>query len=134
MPLLLPIWTYSSRQVYRISCVPSVTMKGCSLNFATKKPLKQPTAAPMSIASRITTMMGSVPISGHILLARLAAFCSRDAEMQAVRPTTRPADRSVPVSTIQPAMPSAAGRYAAVWERMLMRDAGLIKLGFLMAI
>ena len=74
IPLLLPCCTYSSRQVYRISWVPSVTMKGCSLNFATNRPLKQPIAAPMSMASRMTTGMGSVPISGHILFAVLAAF------------------------------------------------------------
>ena len=90
--------------------MPRVTMKGCSLNFATKKPLKQPIAAPMSMASTMTTGMGRVPICGHILLAMLAAFCSRDAEIQAVIPTARPADRSVPVSTIQPPMPNAAGR------------------------
>ena len=114
--------------------MPSVTIKGCSLNFATKKPLKHPMTAPMIIARIMTTIMGSVPISGHILLAVFAAFWSSDAEMQAVRPTARPADRSVPVSTMHPAIPSAAGRYAAVWERILMRDAGLMKLGFLMAI
>ena len=109
MPPLLPILTYSSRQEYRISWVPRVTMKGCSLNLATKKPLNTPTAAPMPMAIRMTTGMGRVPISGHILLEVVTAW-SRDAEIQAVRPTQRPADRSVPVSTIQPAMPRARGR------------------------
>ena len=64
----------------------------------------------MSMATGMTTQMGRVPISGHILLARLAALWSREAEMQAVRPTIRPADRSVPVSTMQPPIPNAAGR------------------------
>ena len=73
-------------------------------------PAPKPIAAPMSMASTMTTGMGRVPICGHILLAMLAAFCSRDAEIQAVMPTARPADRSVPVSTIQPPMPNAAGR------------------------
>ena len=109
MPPLLPILTYSSRQEYRISWVPRVTMKGCSLNLATKKPLKQPIRAPMAMAMMITAQMGSVPISGHILLEVVTAW-SRDAEIQAVRPTQRPADRSVPVSTIQPAIPRARGR------------------------
>ena len=34
--------------------------------------------------------------------------------MQAVRPTARPADMSVPVSTIAPPMPRAIGSFAAV--------------------
>ena len=96
--------------MYTISWVPRVTMKGCSLNLATKKPLNAPNAAPITMAAGMTTQMGKVPIWGHILLATLAAFCKSEAEMQAVRPTMRPAERSVPVSTMHPPMPSAAGR------------------------
>ena len=84
-------------------------MKGCSLNLATKKPLKAPMAAPMATTIRMTRGMGRVPMLGHILLAASVA-CSREAATQAVMPTARPADRSVPVSTMHPAMPSATGR------------------------
>jgi len=42
--------------------------------------------------------------------------------MHAVSPTQRPADISVPVSTIAPPMPSAIGSFAAVSEMMLMID------------
>ncbi len=93
-----------------MSWVPRVTINGWSLNLATKKPLKAPMAAPMTMATTMTTGMGSAPISGHILLAMLRVLCSREADTQAVRPTIRPADKSVPVRTIQPPMPRAAGR------------------------
>ena len=43
--------------------------------------------------------------------------------MQAVRPTTRPAERSVPVRMIAPAMPSAMGRFAADSVMMLTIEA-----------
>ena len=69
IPPLLPIFTYSSKMVYRISWVPRVTMKGWSLNLPTKKPLKAPITAPMAMAMRMTTGMGRVPMLGHILLA-----------------------------------------------------------------
>ncbi len=109
MPLVVALWTYSSSAVYRISWVARVTMKGCSLNLATKKPLKAPMAAPRATAMRMTRGMGRVPMSGHILLAAPVAW-SREADTQAVMPTARPALRSVPVSTIQPAIPRATGR------------------------
>ena len=92
-----------------MSWVARVTMKGCSLNLATKKPLKAPMAAPMATTIRMTRGTGRVPMAGHILLGASAA-CRRLAATQAVMPTARPADRSVPVSTMQPAMPRATGR------------------------
>ena len=40
-------------------------------------------------------------------------FCNNTPATAAVKPATRPAERSVPVNTIQPAIPSAIGKYAA---------------------
>ena len=54
--------------------------------------------------------------------------------MAAVRPTTRPPERSVPVRTIQPAIPSAIGREAATRERMLTIEPGAKKFLFLIAV
>ena len=48
---------YISRQPYTISCVASVTINGCRENFATKKPLTQPTRPPTAMAIRITSQI-----------------------------------------------------------------------------
>ena len=53
--------------------------------------------------------------------------------MQAVRPTHRPAEISVPVRTMAPPIPSAIGSFAAVSEMMLMMDGSLMNAGTLMA-
>ena len=79
------------------------------MNLPTKNPLNAPTRAPIPMATRITTGTGRVPMPGHILLLA-STLWSREAETQAVRPTQRPALRSVPVRTMHPAMPRAAGR------------------------
>ena len=65
--------------------------------------------APRPTTIRMTRGTGRVPMPGHILLAASTA-CSSEAATQAVMPTVRPADRSVPVSTMHPPMPSATGR------------------------
>ena len=63
----------------------------------------------MTIARASTSStLGGVMFS-HILLVVVMAW-SREAEMQAVRPTMRPADRSVPVRTMHPPTPRATGR------------------------
>ena len=67
---------------------------------------------------------------GKILLA----VVRREAEIQAERPTARPAEISVPVSTMQPAMPSAMGSFAAVSEMMLTMEDSDTNWGTRMAI
>jgi len=103
-------------------------MKGCSLNLATQKPLTRPMSAPSAMTARITTGMGRGPIASMKRLA-VPAFCSMMADKKPVRPMMRPAERSVPVKIIQPAMPSAMGRREAVKDRMLMMLAGCKKAG-----
>ena len=49
--------------------------------------------------------------------------------MQATRPTMRPAERSVPVRIIAPAIPSAIGRLAAESEMILTMEEGERKRG-----
>ena len=49
--------------------------------------------------------------------------------MAAVRPTTRPADRSVPVSTIQPPMPRAMGMEAAARLMMFTMELVVMNIG-----
>ena len=110
----------------------SYLLKGCSLNFATQKPLNAPIRAPRPTASMITTKTGRGWRPGHILLATSAA-CNREAATQAVIPTVRPAERSVPVRTIHPPIPNATGKYAAVWESRLIIELGEIKLGSVIA-
>ena len=50
-----------------ISCVESVTINGCSLNRATKKPLIIPMRAPTKTTARITRGIGKTGILGNIL-------------------------------------------------------------------
>ena len=95
-----------------------VTIKGCRLNFAVQNPLTKPTAAPMIIMMRKTANRGRVGRSGNIFPAYPLAWRS-EAAIQAVTPTMRPAERSVPINIIQPAMPRAIGRFAAESEMML---------------
>ena len=120
-----------------MSCVASVTMKGCSLNFATKKPLTKPMIAPMAMTARmamqIPAQVGMFGIQLNILRAR-SVFCSRAAERAADRPTTRPPERSVPVRTMQPATPSANGRDAAASEMMFVMEPIFRKLWLTMAV
>ena len=59
---------------------------------------------------------------------------SKDAAIHAVRPTTRPAERSVPVSTIVPAIPTAIGMLAADSEIIFTIDDGVTKFGFCIAV
>ena len=66
-------------------------------------------------------MMGISGMLGNILRL-ISVLCSRAAEMAADRPTTRPADRSVPVRTMQPPMPRAMGREEAARDTMLTME------------
>lgn len=72
---------------YVISWVDRVTIKGCSLNFATLKPFTKPTAAPTPNTIRSTTGMG---IADVMLGNTLNTVVSKEAEIHAARPTTRP--------------------------------------------
>ena len=122
-PLLPFIMIYINKAPYTINCVASVTINGCSWNFATKKPLTQPTIPPTTITAKITSGIGTTPRFGNILVEYVTA-CSREAEIHAVNPTTRPADRSVPVNTIHPAIPHAIGIFAADKLTILTKDEG----------
>ncbi len=111
---------------YTISCVDSVTINGCSLNFATLNPFTNPTIAPTPMTSSSTRGSGAaLAIPGNTL----KTVVSRDAEIHAVRPTTRPAEISVPVSTIQPPIPSAIGR-----DNMFTIEGSFMKAGRMIAI
>ena len=54
--------------------------------------------------------------------------------MPAARPKIRPAERSVPVSTIQPPMPSAMGSDTAASVMMFTMELGLTKFLLTMAV
>ncbi len=129
-PLLTPRIRYIRMTPYTINCVDSVTIKGCSLNFATLNPFTNPTKAPTPITSRSTSGRGAVfVISGNTL----KTVVSKEAEIHAVRPTTRPAEISVPVSTIQPPIPSAIGNFAAVRDNMFTIEGSFMKVGRIIA-
>ncbi len=114
-PLFTPRIRYIKIAPYTINCVDSVTINGCSLNFATLKPFTKPTSAPTPITSSSTSGSGAAfDISGNTL----KTVVSSEAEIHAVRPTTRPAEISVPVSTIHPPIPSAIGSFAAVRDNI----------------
>ena len=59
----------------------------------------------------------------------LNTVVSKEAEIHAARPTTRPAEISVPVSTIQPPIPRAMGSFAAVREIIFTIEERLMNLG-----
>ncbi len=81
-------------------------------------------------------MIQPVVISGRLLnsLREIVRSCSSAPATAAVRPTTRPPDRSVPVRTIQPAMPSAIGSDAATREMMFAMEPADRKFLFLIAV
>ena len=85
------------------------------------------------MTARMTTGMGISGRVSNILFAQSDA-CSIAAEMAAVRPTTRPADRSVPVSTMHPPMPSAMGSEDAARLMMLTMELILMKLALRVAV
>ena len=106
----------------------SVTIKGCSLNFATLKPFTKPTTAPTARTSKNTTKIGgALVISGNTLKVVVRS----EAEIQAVRPTTRPAEISVPVRTMQPPIPRAMGSLAAVRDITFTMEGSFKKAGTL---
>ncbi len=100
---------------YVISWVASVMMKGCRSNFATENPLMNPIIAQAAIAASSGMMIGRGSRPGKILLAVMDIL----ATMTAASPTMRPAEISVPVRTMHPAMPRAMGSFAAVRLTML---------------
>ena len=57
---------------------------------------------------------GIVRLTGFIVKMTLCFELVGAAVMAPVRPQTLPADRSVPIRTIQPSIPRAMGRYSAV--------------------
>ena len=61
-------------------------------------------------------------------------LCKSEAAMQALSPTARPAEISVPVRTIAPPIPRAIGSLAAVKEIMFITEAVERNLGFSIAI
>ena len=101
-PLFVPIIRYIRMIPKTISCVERVTMKGCSLNFATKNPFTRPISSTYrDNRKEHEPSKASTPRSGNILFDS-RRICRRDAAIQAVSPTARPAEISVPVSTIAP--------------------------------
>ena len=92
--------------------------------------------APMSTTHRIVSRIQPPVISGRLEknFLEIVRSCKRAPAIAEVRPTTRPPERSVPVRTIQPAIPSAIGREAATRERMLTIEPGAKKFLFLIAV
>ena len=68
-----------------------------------------------------TVDTGKVESDGNILFA-YPSVCKSDAETHATTPTILPAERSVPVSIMQAAIPRAIGKFAAESEIMLTID------------
>jgi hypothetical protein len=77
--------------------------------------------APIAITIRKTAHSGITPKSGYILLG-YPAICKSEAATQAVSPTALPAEISVPVRTIHPAIPKAIGNFDAVSEMIFTTD------------
>ena len=89
-------------------------MNGCSLNLETINPLNAPTSPPtaMEMSKPRGISHGLYASDGNILF--ITPFdCNSEAHMQAQRPTQRPAERSVPVRTMAPAIPKAIISLAA---------------------
>ena len=119
-----------------MSWVARVTMKGCRLNLATKKPFTIPISAPMATTMRIVSRIQPGVMAGRLekSFREMVRSCSSAPATAAVRPTTRPPDRSVPVRTIQPAIPSAMGSDAATRETMFAMEPADRKFLFLIAV
>ena len=119
-----------------MSWVASVTMKGCRLNLATKKPFTIPISAPMATTMRTVSRIQPGVMAGRLekSFREMVRSCSSAPATAAVRPTTRPPDKSVPVRTMQPAMPSAMGNDAATRETMFAMEPADRKFLFLIAV
>src|SRR3954452_561157 len=77
-----------------IPSMPSVTMNGGSLPYATSEPLKTPIAAPAAMPTRIA---GTIPVP----------CTSSSAVIAPVRPSTDPTDRSMPAVRMTSSWPTA---------------------------
>ena len=75
----------------------------------------KPISAPNNITIRKTSAIGKGSSPGNILPA-YPELCKSAAQTQATSPTMRPAERSVPVRMIAPAIPRARGKLAAESE------------------
>ena len=82
----------------------------------------------MAQTIRITSAIGIVAISGNTLLA-LSMDCNNVAATTAASPTWRPAERSVPWVTINPATPSAIIIRTDDWVRILLKFNRLKNVG-----
>ena len=74
--------------------------------MATPNPFIAPKSPPINMAAIRGTIRGNGFRSGYIL-ATYVVDCNNEAETIAVKPSIRPAERSVPCNTISPATPSA---------------------------
>ena len=104
--------------------------------MATKKPFTSPITAPATITISITAMIHPPVVDGRCSNISLVAalFCRKAADIPAAKPNTRPAERSVPVRTIQPPIPSAIGSETAASISIFAIELGLRKFLFLMAV
>src|SRR3954447_24983164 len=83
--------------------MPSVTMNGGSLPYATSEPLKTPIAVPAAMPTRIA---GTTPVPCTSISAVIAP----------VRPRTEPTDRSMPAVRITSSWPTAMMPNTATWR------------------
>ena len=95
---------------YEISCVESVVMNGCILNFAVKKPAIDVKRTQMMIDKSIAMMNDDAklrPVKSQLALLTTYTFedmIIQTSEIEA--PVKRPIDKSVPAIKINPATPS----------------------------
>ena len=89
-------------------------------------------ATPIRILAASGKINGrSFVISGYILEAYVVA-CTREADTAAQHPRIRPAERSVPASTIIPATPSARIPLVDAWVKILIKFDGCKNPGSMM--
>ena len=96
-------------------------INACICSFATPKPLSKlnATHTTIDIISGINNGSGSV-ICGYIREAYVT-LCKRDADIAAPHPSIRPAERSVPASTISPATPNAIIPLVEAWASIFQK-------------
>ena len=87
--------------------VASVTMNGCSLNRAMKKPFADPAAIPTTSATRMARGMGICFWSPVAMIPQSA--------------TIDPTERSTPPVRMTMSMPRLMSPLVTIWREMLMR-------------
>src|SRR5699024_10136146 len=89
-------------------------------NTATPNPLINPNIPPITKVTNKGTIRGNTGKSAYILDAK-SGDCSNEAPITAASPNTRPADKSVPCKTINPASPNAIIVRVEAWLKIFVK-------------